>query len=248
MNNWWKDYFLDAWPKIQHYIKGREDTQLETNYIEALFEVKKYQHILDVPCGTGRIALELAARGYTTCGLDFNEKNIEAAQKSSLKKKLTQQTEWVCGDMRSIPFKNTFDAAICIFGSFGYFDENGNRQFLQSVYDSLKSGGSFILETHTLETMLPIFTHQDFWRFEDCWVLEERNFDIENSRIESTWWTLNDNGKQLQHNSSVRIYSYRELLQMLQSIGFEYFEAEGSFESEPYELGAERLILTAEKP
>ncbi|MGB0932090.1 MAG: class I SAM-dependent methyltransferase [Chitinophagales bacterium] len=157
MNEWWKEYFLDAWPKIQHYIKGQEDTELETNYIEALFEVKGYKHILDVPCGTGRIALELAERGYSTCGIDFNKKNIEVAQKRSLEKELSQQTEWICGDMRTIPFKNTFDAAVCIFGSFGYFDDIGNRKYAQAIYDSLKEGGSFIIETHTLETMLPIF-------------------------------------------------------------------------------------------
>lgn len=247
MNDWWKEYFLDAWPKIQHYIKGQEDTELETNYIEALFEVKGYKHILDVPCGTGRIALELAERGYSTCGIDFNKKNIEVAQKISLEKGLTQQTEWICGDMRTIPFKNTFDAAVCIFGSFGYFDDIGNQKYVQAIYDSLKAGGSFIIETHTLETMLPIFTHQDFWRFEDYWILEERDFNMETSRIESTWWTLNDNGKQLQHKSSVRLYSYKELLQMLKSIGFKYFEAEGSYESEVFELGAERLLLIAEK-
>ncbi|MEZ4886239.1 MAG: class I SAM-dependent methyltransferase [Chitinophagales bacterium] len=247
MNNWWKDYFLDAWPKIQHFIKGEENTYLETNYIEGILEEKKYKHILDVPCGTGRIALELAERGYTTCGLDFNKKNIEEAQKSSVQKELPQQTEWICGDMREIPFKNTFDAAVCIFGSFGYFDDIDNRKFLQSVYDSLKPGGSFLLETHTLETMLPIFTHQDFWRFEDCWVLDERNFNIPESRIESTWTTIQDGGQQLQHKSSVRIYSYRELTTLLKSVGFKHFSAEGSFEAEEFELGAERLLLLAEK-
>ncbi len=247
MNNWWKDYFSEAWPQIQHFIKGKEDTFMETNYIEGILQQKGYQHILDVPCGTGRIAIELAERSYTTCGIDFNEQNIEAAIQNSTAKGVTKQVEWICGDMRSIPFKESFDAAICIFGSFGYFDDANNRIFLQSVYDSLKPGGSFILETHTLETILPIFTHQDFWRFENYWVLEERNFNMETSRIESDWWTLNDDGRQLKHNSSTRIYSYRELILLLQSIGFKHFSAEGSYDGEPYELGAEKLLLVAEK-
>ena len=121
MDNWWKDYFLDAWPKIQHYIKGKEDTYLETNYIEYILQQKNHSHILDVPCGVGRIAIELAERNYTTCGIDFNEKNIEIAQKISTEKGLNQQVEWICGDMRSIPFNGAFDAAVCIFGSFWLF-------------------------------------------------------------------------------------------------------------------------------
>lgn len=247
MDNWWKDYFLDGWTQIQHHIKGVQDTYLEANYIEQMLHEKGYKTVLDVPCGVGRIALELAQRGYQTYGIDFNEKNIKIAQDISQEKGLTENTKWLCGDMREIPSNTPFDAAVCIFGSLGYFDDTGNRTFLQSVYDALKIGGSFLVETHTLETMLPIFTHQDFWRFEDCWVLEERNFNLEKSRIESTWWTIQDNGRQLQHQSSVRIYSYRELTQMLQSIGFKNFRAEGSFEGDAYELGAERLLLLAEK-
>ena len=86
-----------------------------------------------------------------------------------------------------------------------------------------------------------------FGVFEDYWVLEERNFNMEDSRIESNWWTIKDNGRQLKHKSSVRLYSFRELIQLFRSIGFKNFSTEGSYEGEVFELGAERLLLVAEK-
>ena len=36
-------------------------------------------------------------------------------------------------DMRHVPFEDAFDVAICMWGSFGYFDDPGNRAVLAEV-------------------------------------------------------------------------------------------------------------------
>jgi len=45
-----------------------------------------------------------------------------------------------------------------------------------------------------------------------------------------------------------RIYTYRELVQMLRRAGFSTVEGYGSLNGEPFRLGAQRLLLVAAKP
>ena len=75
--------------------------------------------VLDVPCGTGRVASRLAVRGYDVTGVDFTERFLEEGRARG------DGVRYERVDMRELPFEEEFDAAICFWGSFGYFDEDG---------------------------------------------------------------------------------------------------------------------------
>ncbi len=250
--SWWQTYFTEAWPKIAPAAKTKDDTYLETDFIDRILSQyipdKKKLTILDVPCGTGRIALEIAER-HEACyltGVDFNEDAIAEAEKS-VKEKGLVNAEFVVGDMREMNFKEKFDAALCIFSSFGYFDDSGNEAVVAAVSNSLKSGGLFILDTHVLETLLIHFTHKDYWEFgEDLVILERRAFDYVQSRVNSVWTTL-EKGKREHSYSSVRIYAYRELVELLQRHQLHVIDTFSSFEGESFDLGADQLILVCQK-
>ncbi len=71
--DWWKDFFngivLDLW----RAAVPKEATRTQAEFLIETLELPAESRVLDVPCGNGRLALALAAHGYTMTGLDIAE-------------------------------------------------------------------------------------------------------------------------------------------------------------------------------
>lgn len=243
-NKDWDKTFFKTFDIIQSNFYTLEQTKKQANFIMKILELKKGPRILDIPCGNGRIAFELAKKGCVVTGIDFNENMIEEAKQVSKKRKL-KVVFHLC-DMRKIPWKNKFDAVICWWGSFGYFDDKGNKNFIKAVSSSLKKGGKFIIDTHIMETLLPKYEPKGWEKFGDYKVLEERKFDFLNSRIDVDWTFIKD-GKEIIKTSSIQLYTYKELTSLLEKYGFGNFRAFGSLNKNDSTLLGKRLYLVSEK-
>ena len=51
-----------------------EDNRAAADKVERAVELERPARVLDVPCGEGRIAIELAARGHDVNAVDLNER------------------------------------------------------------------------------------------------------------------------------------------------------------------------------
>ncbi|WP_454633942.1 class I SAM-dependent methyltransferase [Bradyrhizobium cenepequi] len=71
--------------------------------------------VLDVASGRGDGTLVLAARfGCEVVGLDFGQRNLEAAIKEARKLGLADKVAFYCGDAERLPFAHeAFDAVVC---------------------------------------------------------------------------------------------------------------------------------------
>ena len=182
---WWRDprcHFgqltLDS-PLLQQ----REDTRPAIEFIATALGLADGARILDLCCGPGRHAVELALRGYQIVGLDINPRYIALARQ--LAEQEGAQATFLTGDMRAIPFEGHFDAIINVGTSFGFFDsEAENARAIQSAARALKSQGVFLLETGNRDYYLKHFQARDWRRLEDGRVtIIQRDFDLEHSRI-----------------------------------------------------------------
>ena len=221
-----------------------EQTKKQADFIFEILNLKRGSKVLDVPCGNGRIAFELAKKGCSVTGIDLNDNMIEKAKQVSKKRKL--KVDFHTGDMRKIPWKNKFNTVMCWWGSFGYFDDKGNKGFIKAVSSSLKKGGKFIIDTHIMETLLPKYEPKGWEKFGDYKVLEERRFDFVNSRIDVDWTFIKD-GKEIIKTSSIQLYTYKELTSLLEKYGFGNFRAFGSLNKNDSTLLGKRLYLVCEK-
>jgi len=55
----------------------------EVDFLEKEFGFDKSKNILDIGCGTGRHAMELAKRGYRVTGIDLSENQLERARQKA---------------------------------------------------------------------------------------------------------------------------------------------------------------------
>src|SRR5205807_8803106 len=68
------------------------------------------EHVLDCPCGHGRISNGLAERGYDVTGIEQSELFLERAGADA--KASGVGVEYVRGDMRAIPWRESFDGLV----------------------------------------------------------------------------------------------------------------------------------------
>ena len=116
---WWKEYFDEDYFKI--YGFREEQTQHEVRFIEDVLALAKGNEVLDLCCGHGWHAVELAERGYAVTGLDLSEYYLKIAEERA--EQAGVRIRFIHSDMRETPFEEAFDAVINLFTSFGYFEK-----------------------------------------------------------------------------------------------------------------------------
>jgi len=95
--------------------------------------------ILDVGCGTGHLAAELARRGYDAWGVDMSEAMVRYAGEHY------SPDRFQLGDIERIPFPdNTFDGITCL-GVMEYL--SSDESALREMRRVLKPGGRAVITT-----------------------------------------------------------------------------------------------------
>lgn len=247
MIEWWREMFgSPAWQGVQRNWSAVEDTADETRRLIEALALAPGDRILDVPTGDGRIALELAAAGFPVVGVDAEEAFVHAGRREAEARGLDGVTLEV-GDMRRLTYEAAFDVAVCFWGSFGYFDDDGNRAQAASVARALRPGGRYLIDVPTLETLYPRFVDRSWFRVADTLVLEQRRLALGTSRVETEWTFVAGDGSTVTRRSSIRVFSVHELTELLRAAGFTSFSLRDD-ELHDFELGSPRLWIVATTP
>jgi SAM-dependent methyltransferase len=97
--------------------------------------------VLDLACGPGRRSIPLAQRGFAVTGVDRSAFLLERARARGAEHGVA--VEWLQADMRDFRRPDSFDLALSLFTSFGYFrDDADNQRVFDNVVASLRPGGS----------------------------------------------------------------------------------------------------------
>ena len=115
--------------------------------------------ILDVPCGTGRISRRLASAGFDVTGVDLSASFIALAEAEPVGPVGPGgHLAYHRGDLRQLPVPGPFDAVVCWFTSFGYYDDADCRRVLAEFHRVLRPGGTVLIETMHHDGVVRHFT------------------------------------------------------------------------------------------
>jgi SAM-dependent methyltransferase len=155
------------------------------------------------------------------------------------------------GDMRYLPFGACFDAAINVFSSFGYLEnEAEDAMVLRAVARVLKPGGRFLIDLISREWVLRNYVENDWHEGPDGTLyLERRGFDFVESREHVSFLAIAPDGSRREiPGHHIRLYTLRELAGMLEDAGLQFEQAYGGFDGEPYSVDTRRMIVVSRKP
>jgi SAM-dependent methyltransferase len=201
--------------------------------------------VLDLCCGFGRITTELARRGFCPTGVDITETYLTAAREEAAYEKL--DIEFVHADARSFRRPGAFDAALNLYISFGYFeDPKDDRLLVKNVYDSLKDGGAFIIETLGKEIVVRDFVEAE-WFERGGYLVLTRYVPLDSWGSLQNQWILIGKGRRIERTFTQRLYAASELRSLLLETGFSSVEIYGDWDEAPYDQRAAALIAVARK-
>lgn len=219
--------------------------------LERLVGLEVGASVLDCCCGPGRHSIELASRGYRVTGVDITESYLEAARDSAAD--LDLPLELCRADIRSFVRPGSFDLAINLYTSFGYFaSPEEDLAAVRNIRRSLRPGGAFVLETNGKETAARDFVEGETFERAGWSVRTEYEVvgaweGLRNRWILSRPDQLDPSGaaETIDRSFVLRLYSATELRAVLLEAGFSDVYLYGSLEGTPYDHRAASLVALA---
>lgn len=244
---WFEEVFDEDYLRTLPFMTA-EHTLREVAFIREALAAPAEGHVLDVACGYGRHAIELAQRGLHVTGLDLSLPLLIRAADESQRRGLA--VNFVHADMREMTFDGQFDGAYCMLSSFGYFDEETNQKVAASICRALKPGGRLLLDTLNRDYIVGDLPTRVWWEGDGCVVLEEVDFNFHTSRVLIRRSVVFQDGRQVEQEISIRAYSLHELGKLLRQAGFRVLDVSGSLATKGHFFGAtsRNIIMVCERP
>ena len=107
----------------------------------------KPELILDLGCGTGRMTLELARRGYDMTGVDCSFEMLDIARCEAEKAGIGENILWLCQDMCDFELYGTVDVIVSCLDCINHLtDTKSLKQCFSLAHNYLIPSGLFIFD------------------------------------------------------------------------------------------------------
>lgn len=244
---WFEKWFSSKFYLELYQHRNDEDARLMINLLQRTIPVSTNAKILDIACGAGRHSLELARRGFDVTGFDLSKFLINEAKKNLRNsKERNLKAKFLIRDMRSFDFKNSFDIAVNMFTSFGYFpDDKENFKVIENVSSSLKNNGYFVFDFINDKYLRKHLVPSTIKKHDGSTLIQKRfikgGFVFKKIQIKSSNETL-------EFEEVLKLYSYSELKKVFGSYGLKFEKAFGDYFGNKFnETNSQRLIIFAKK-
>lgn len=241
---WYKDWFGEDYLKVYPH-RDEAEAKRQVDFVARILEFKPKQKILDLGCGNGRHANELARRGYDVTCLDLSAELLSVARRESNSGRCC--IRFVRADMRNIPFATAFDSVVSFFTTFGYFKKDEeNLQTLKNIEAALIPGGSFFQDYMNKEYVVKNLVPLDSRQVNGFEITQERHYNRAEERIEKKI-TLKENGEVREYFESVRLYTLEEMRDLLAKTSLRLEKTFGDFDGNSFCSESPRLLLVGRR-
>lgn len=216
----------------------------ETDFIEAVANLKPNDRVLDTMCGYGRHTLDLARRGYQVTAVDNLPEYIAEIGETTSAEKLPIET--ICSSVQHLQLLHAYDAIVCMGNSFAFFNESEALSILKNFTSHLKEGGVLIINTWMLaEIAIKFFRDKDWFYVADYKYLVENQYLFHPARIESLHTIIRQDGAIESIKGVDYIFTVDELGAMLASTGFSLSAIYSTPRRRAFQFGDSRAYIVA---
>ena len=147
----------NAIARVYDKLNAEIDYRAWGDFIEACFDRflgVRPELVLDLACGTGRMTVELADRGYNMIGVDGSEEMLSVAYERTLTEDddcdLARRPMYLLQDMRRFELYGTVGAVVCCLDSLNYLTGDGDlEECFRCVHNYLDPDGVFLFDMNT---------------------------------------------------------------------------------------------------
>lgn len=221
-----------------------EDTPKQVDTIERELGLAPGARIVDLGCGHGRHANELARRGHRVLGVDLVMGFLDVARAEARQDGLT--VDYALGDVRGLGAVASFEAAVCLFDAFGFLDDAGNEAYLRAAHEALIPGGKLLLDVRNRDWIVRNILPVTVLDKGDDLMIDRHTFDTTSGRLVDRR-TYVRGGRARTVTFSIRLYALSELTLLLRSAGFTVERAWGGWDGAPVSMARNRLLVLAQK-
>lgn len=215
-----------------HGAASRQRPELlrQVDWLWSKLDLQPGARLLDITCGPGLYAVELARRGVDVTGIDFGPASLAYARELAEAQGVAERCRFIQADVRAeLPRQvgGEYDAALFIYGQLAVFTRAEAAALLTGAAGALRPGGRLALELLNFERIDK--THSTWWYTDDTGLwgdapflnLGERFWDADQRASIDRFWVLDLHTGALQEiGLSDNGYEREELLTLLRASGF----------------------------
>jgi SAM-dependent methyltransferase len=201
--------------------------------------------VIDLACGTGRLAIPLAEKGFEVTGVDIHKGMLgRAAEKAK-----GLPINWIRGDIRSIDLKLKSELIYMCGNSFQHFLANQDQnKLMEAVVNHLDKNGLFIFDTRfpSAEELLQP-EQEEFWRTitgksgEQIKISTISKYDMI-SQIQHYRIIRRSNLEETVKNIFLRYTYPQEMERLLERCRLEIVHVYGGWDKRPLAAGSESMV------
>ncbi len=214
-------------------------------------------HLLDVTCGPGLYAVELARRGCRVTGLDFSPASIDYARNLARSEGVAARCRFLEQDVRQMGDAlddTVFDAALLLYGQLAVFTKAEAQALLADIAHRLRPGGRLCVELLNQDR---VDKRDNTWWFTDktgLWGdrpflhLGERFWDEEAQMSLERFYVIHlEDGDLTEILLCDQTYSVTDMTAMLTGAGFQAVELYPAWDGLPLYDAGEWVVYVAER-
>ncbi len=212
--------------------------------------------LLDLACGTGRMALRMANLGYQVTGVDITPEMIEWARQKAAKQGAA--IDWVVADARTFQLQKRFPFIYMLENVFQFFLTRADQEaMLARVREHLLPEGCFLFETRNPNPRnLLIGRHPEGERFTlpdggQLLTAAEQYYDpmtqIQHYTRRLTYLYSNGQRKEKTFHTALRYVFPQEMEALLYYNGFQIHTCYGSWQQDPLTADSPSMIYVCQR-
>ena len=243
-DSYFKGSYQQAWKNIMQ--PGLD--QAETEFIMDCCQLGESSSVLDLMCGYGRHAVELARRKVTVTGVDNLGSYV--SELDTIAKTENLPIVSIHGNVRDLASMNLnlFDAVISMGNSFSFLEKTGTYSLLKNISSHLKVGGSLIINSWMItEIAIKHFQEKEWYNAGEYKCILDYKLIWNPTRIISQQFIIAPDGNTEVLEGIDYLYSLNEFSDFFKQVGLQFKAAFSTPKKRPFSIGDRQIYIHAVK-